>query len=95
MTTSSDSEADSSTSLDHSHEDFKKHAQHHDESRYSHTNSENKSGDTQGSLSHGTSGTASQISTVSIDLVPFKDFYENANTTDSADDSSDASSYEI
>ena len=28
-------------------------------------------------------------------MVPYREFYENANTTDSADDESDASSYEI
>ena len=82
---SSDSEADSSTSIDHSHEEFghgKLHAHHHDESVYSHTYSNNTHGDTQGSFSHGTSdasGEASEVSTVSILLRPYEEFYENAN----------------
>ena len=84
---SSDSEPDSSTSLslDHSHSEFrhgKAHFRHPLESRYSKTNSENLSGDTQGSISHGTSDDSdspSTISTVSINVRPFKDWYENVN----------------
>ena len=82
---SPDSEPDSSTSLDHSHEEFgheKLFAHRHDESVYSHTYSNNTLGDTQGSFSHGTSdasGEASEVSTVSILLRPYEEFYENAN----------------
>ena len=86
---SSDSEVDSSTSIDHSHEEFghgKGHFHHPLESRYSHTNSSNRHGDTQGSYSHGTSdasGMASELSTVSIRLRPHEEVYANVNTNES------------
>ena len=82
---SSASEA-SDMSLDHDlsdHSGFKHkgHFHHPLESRYSGTNSENLDGDTQGSHSHGTSdtqndGKASTVSTQSIVLEEYKEFYE-------------------
>ena len=86
---SSDSEPDSSTSIDHSHEEFghgKGHFHHPLESHYSHTNSSNRHGDTQGSFSHGTSdasGMASELSTVSIRLRPYDEAYANVNNNES------------
>ena len=88
---SSDSEADSSTSLDHSHSEFrhgKAHFHHPLESRYSQTNSENLRGDTQGSISHGTSDDSdsiSTISTVSINVRSFSDWYKNVNDNSTLD----------
>ena len=94
---SSDSELDSSTSIDHTHAKFHKMLAflNGEESNYSLTQSENLHGDTQGSISRGTSGDLSLLSTVSIDLVPYIDFYENEITTATEDDLSVGTSYEI
>ena len=92
---SSDSEIDSSTSLDHSlgdHGHYKGHV-HGSESRYSGTQSDNSHGDTQGSHSLGTSGSRSILSTVSISLVSHIEFYNYANTTE--DDMSVGTSIEV
>ena len=78
--------SESSDSLDHDlsdHSGFKHkgHFHHPLESRYSGTNSENLHGDTQGSHSHGTSnnsdGKASTVSTQSITLKSYENFYSN------------------
>jgi Ca2+-binding RTX toxin-like protein len=83
-TSSSDSSADSTVSDDHSHSHhgYGYHdSSHVKESSHSGTYwSLNESGDTNGSFSHGTSnrtGEASTVSTVSIKLKPFKEFYAN------------------
>ena len=81
---SSDSSMMSDQSLDHSlsdHSGFKHKFHHPLESRYSGTvgGSENADGDTQGSVSEGTSGDGISVSTQSIEIVPYEDFYENAN----------------
>ena len=78
---------ESEESLDHDlsdHSGFKHKGHFHDplESRYSGTHSENLDGDTQGSHSHGTSdtqndGKASTVSTQSIILEEYKEFYAN------------------
>ena len=62
---SSDSEANSTVSLDHSHEEFFKGNHNPPESRFSGTNSENWNQDTQGSVSQGTSDDSDAVSTVS------------------------------
>ena len=75
----------SSEPLDHDHSgDFKFLFNLALESLYSETNSDNSSGDTQGSVSHGTSDLGS-ISTVSFDVVSHIDIYANNATTDSSD----------
>lgn len=84
---SSTSTETSVASLDHDlsdHSGFKHkgHFHHPLESRYSNTDSENLDGDTQGSHSHGTSdlqndGKASTVSTQSIILEEYKEFYAN------------------
>ena len=91
---SSDSSADSLNSLDHDlsdHSGFKHGKFHHPlESRYSGTASENPHGDTQGSLSRGSSDgdQASQVSTQSIMLVePVNIYSNNQSGTDESDDS--------
>lgn len=73
----------STVSLSHDlsdHDGFKHkgHFHHPLESRYSETNSENLWRDTQGSISRGTSdnGAASKVSTQSITLEEFEEFYE-------------------
>ena len=73
---------------DHSGFKHKGHFHHPLESRYSGTNSENLDGDTQGSHSHGTSdtqndGKASTLSTQSIILEKYEEFYENVNDSES------------
>ena len=73
----------STASLDHGlsdHSGFKHkhgHFDHQLESRYSGTDSESWH-DTQGSVSKGTSGKASTVSTQSITLKEYKDFFANA-----------------
>ena len=94
MQSPSDSET-SIESLDHDlsdHSGFKHkgHFHHPLESRYSNTNSDNLDGDTQGSHSHGTSdlqndGKASTVSTQSIILEEYKEFYANDNTETTED----------
>ena len=79
---SSDSAATSTASPTHSHSSFYGYgdSSHLLESRHSGTASKNKSGDTNGSFSHGTSqgsGSASTLSSVSIKIKPFKNFFEN------------------
>ena len=81
---SSDSSAMSSVSLDHDLSDHSghKHKFHHPlESRYSGTASENLHGDTQGSYSLGTSEDDGEVSvsSQSIVLVEYEDFYEDGN----------------
>ena len=80
---SSNSSALSEQSLDHDlsdHSGYKHGHFHHPlESRRSGTASSNQSGDTQDSISEGTSG--SVVSTQSIILVPYANIYENANTS--------------
>ena len=81
---SSDSSALSSVSLDHDLSDHSghKHKFHHPlESRYSGTASENLHGDTQGSYSQGSSEDDGEVSvsTQSIEIVEYQDFYEDAN----------------
>ena len=78
---SSDSSAMSEASLDHDLSDHSghKHKFHHPlESRYSGTASENLHGDTQGSYSLGTSEDDGEVSvsTQSIELVEYEDFYD-------------------
>ena len=84
---SSDSSADSEQSLDHDlsdHSGYKHGHFHHPlESRRSGTASSNRSGDTQDSISQGTSGTG--VSTQSIILRPYQDIYANDNTSGSTD----------
>ena len=78
---SSDSSAMSDQSLDHSLSDHSghKHKFHHPlESRYSGTVSDNPHGDTQGSVSEDTSGDGISVSTQSIELVEYEDFYDGA-----------------
>ena len=81
---SSDSSALSSVSLSHDLSDHSghKHKFHHPlESRYSGTASENLHGDTQGSYSLGSSENDGEVSvsTQSIEIVEYQDFYEDAN----------------
>ena len=79
---SSDSSAMSSSSLSHDlsdHSGFKHKFHHPLESRYSGTVSDNPHGDTQGSVSEDTSGDGISVSTQSIELVEYVDFYEAAN----------------
>ena len=81
---SSDSSALSEDSLDHDLSDHSafKHKFHHPlESRYSGTASENLHGDTQGSYSLGSSdsdGDGVSVSTQSIEIVEYENFYEDA-----------------
>ena len=83
---SSDSSALSEQSLDHDlsdHSGYKHGHFHHPlESRRSGTASSNRSGDTQDSISQGTSGTG--VSTQSIILRPYQDIYDNAITSDTS-----------
>ena len=79
---SSDSSGMSSVSLSHDlsdHSGFKHKFHHPLESRYSGTASENLHGDTQGSYSLGTSEDDGEVSvsTQSIELVEYMDFYED------------------
>ena len=74
----------SDVSLDHDlsdHSGFKHKGHFHDplESRYSGTNSENLWRDTQGSVSRGTSGPGSTVSTQSIELSLYTEIYENTS----------------
>ena len=74
--------------MDHSLSDHSghKHKFHHPlESRYSGTASENLHGDTQGSYSLGSSEDDGEVSvsTQSIEIVEFQDFYENGNAMES------------
>ena len=84
---SSDSSALSEASLDHDlsdHSGFKHKHEHPDESRYSGTQSENLGGDTQGSYSLASSdGDGVSVSTQSIQLQSYQEFYEDANNTGS------------
>ena len=83
---------ESEESLDHDlsdHSGFKHKGHFHDplESRYSGTHSENLDGDTQGSHSHGTSdtqndGKASTVSTQSIVLEQYREFYANESDSE-------------
>ena len=81
---SSDSSAMSEESLDHDlsdHSGFKHKFHHPLESRYSGTASENLHGDTQGSYSLGSSEGSGEVSvsTQSIEIVEYQDFFEDAN----------------
>ena len=66
-------------SYDHlsDHSGFQHKFDHPLESRYSGTVSENLGGDTQGSYSRGTSGDGISVSSQSIELRPYEEFYEN------------------
>ena len=94
---STDSANTSSTSLSHSHAELDFKRNHLDlESRYSGTQSENIKGNTQGSISVGTSGLLSTLSTVSFTLEQYKEFYANSNSTATAmDELTSATSYQI
>ena len=77
---SSDSEPNSTVSVDHSHDEFFKGNNNQSESRFSGTNSENLRAYTQGSISQGTSNdsdSASTVSTVSIELQAFAEFFSD------------------
>ena len=80
IVTSTSSSSSNPSSLDHDlsdHSGFKHKFHHPLESRYSGTASENLGGDTQGSYSRGTSGDGISVSTQSIKLKSYFNFYED------------------